>query len=99
MPRLPGCPGRFQEAGLPLHRDVLRLEIVEHAVVTALAADSALLRATEGRRRIADQATVQADHAKLQRFADPKAACQISGVDVADQSMLGRVRVPERLRL
>src|ERR1019366_6485111 len=88
-----------RDVPLPLYGDVLRLEVVEHAVVTTFATDPALLRAAEGGRGIADKAPVQTDHAKLQRLTDAQATCQVAGVDVADEPMLGSVGQGDGLRL
>ena len=55
--------------------------------------------AAERGRRVADQAAVEADHAGLERLADPQAAGQVAGVDVGDQAVLGVVGQPDRLVL
>ena len=50
-----------------------------------------LLHAAERRRRVGHDAAVEADHAGLQRLADPQPAAQVAGVDVGDQPELGVV--------
>ena len=52
-----------------LDRRVLRLEVLLDALVAALAAEARLLDAAERRRRVRDDALVQADHAGLERLA------------------------------
>src|SRR5205807_1814753 len=82
---------------LPLDGDVLALQILEHALVAALAADAALLGAAERRGRVGDDAAVEPDHAGVQRLGDAQALGQVGGVDVGDQPVLGVVGQPDRL--
>src|SRR5437667_1925165 len=86
----PAKPRRF--ALLPVGRDVLGLEELQQSLVRTLAADTALLDATEGCRRIRDEATVQADHAGLDRLGDRQALGQVARIDVGGESAIRPVR-------
>src|SRR6185312_16237662 len=68
-------------AALPLRRDVLRLEEFGHAFAAALAADAARLDAAEGRRRIGDDAAIEADHAEFELLRHFQAALDIAGIE------------------
>ena len=67
--------------------------------MATLTIDRALLGATERGGRITGEASVQTEHAKLQRFADAQATRQVYGVDVAHEPMLGGVGESDRLHL
>src|SRR6201999_1274972 len=53
----------FGRAISPARRDVLRFEVLVDPFESALAPQARLLDATERRRRIRDQASIQPDHA------------------------------------
>lgn len=53
---------------LEVHPDVLDLEVLLDALGATFAAKPALLDAAEWRRRVADHAAVEADHAGLERL-------------------------------
>src|SRR5882762_10199837 len=59
---------------LPIHRNVLRLHEFHQALMRALAADAGLLHAAEGRGRIGDEPTVEADHAEVELLGNAHAA-------------------------
>ena len=86
-------------SGLPVGGDVLRLGKLQQPVVGTLAADAGLLHPAERRGRVGDQAAIQPDHARLERFGDPQPAAQVARVDVGHQAELRRVRPPDRVRL
>ena len=71
-------PDHRRDPALPLDRDVLGLEKLHDAVMRALAADAGLLHAAERRRRIGDEAAVQADHAEIELFGEGQSALQIA---------------------
>src|SRR5215831_1420782 len=68
--RISRCARRL----LPRHRHVLRLLKFLHAFLRAFAAEAGLLGAAERRRRIGNEAPVQADHAEVELFRDAHAA-------------------------
>src|SRR5689334_11120352 len=72
-------------------RDVLGLEELLDAPMTALAAEPGLLDATERRADVRDQALVQADHAGLEPFAHAQRALDVTREDICDQTELGVV--------
>ena len=61
---------------------ILQLEPLLDSVLRALAADSGLLDAAEGRDLGRDEAGVDADDAGLQRLADPPDPTDVAGVEV-----------------
>ena len=60
--------------------------------MAALATEAALLDTTERRRRVGDERTVEADHARFKCLAEAQPTLQISGVHIGDQAILGGVR-------
>ena len=67
--------------------------------VRAFAADAGLLHAAERRRRIGDQAAVEADHAEIELLGDAHAAAQVLGVEIGDETVFGVVGALDRLVL
>ena len=59
---------------LPRQPDVLDFEVFVDTFGTALTAEAAVLHAAERRRRVGDDALVDADHAELQGLADLEGA-------------------------
>src|SRR4051794_38321520 len=73
----------------PIDRDVLRLHELHEALMRAFAAKTGLLGAAEWRRRVGDEAAVEADHAEVELFGDPHAAAQVLGVEIRHQPVFG----------
>ena len=71
---------------LDVQADVLGGQVLVDALEAALTPEAALLDATEGRRRVGDQALVQPDHAGLQPLDHPHRAGEIAGEHVGDQA-------------
>jgi pyruvate/2-oxoglutarate/acetoin dehydrogenase E1 component len=65
--------------------------------VAALAAETALLDATEWCCRIGDDRTVEADHARLERLAAAQSPLQVAGVHVGNEPVLRVVGQRDRL--
>src|SRR5215831_18656545 len=86
-------------SGSPLHGDVLRLGELQQAVVAPLPSQPGLLDPAERRRRVGHDAAVDADHAGLQRLADPQRPPQVGGVEVGDQAVLRVVGPADHVRL
>src|SRR5262245_58487033 len=81
----------------PCHRDVMRLQKLHQPFVRALASDTRLLHAAEGRGRIGDEPAVEPDHAELELLGDAHAAAHVLGVEVRDEAVLGIVRALDYL--
>src|SRR5688500_2381608 len=84
-------PAKSASAALHRNGHVLGLQVLEDALVAALAAEAGLLDAAERRRRVGDHALVEPDHAGLEPFADAQGALDVAGVDVGDEPVLGVV--------
>ena len=65
---------RRRNNGLPIHRDILRLEKFHQPFMRAFAADAALLHAAERRGRIGDETAIEADHAEIEFLRHAHAA-------------------------
>src|SRR5207344_2030789 len=83
----------------PVDGDVLRLGELQQPVVPSLAAQPGLLDTAERRCRVGHDATVDPDHAGLQRLADPQRPPEVSGVEVGDEAVLGVVGPADRVGL
>src|SRR5215470_6262460 len=81
----------------PVHSDVLGLGELEQAIVATLAAEPGLLHPAERCSGIAHHATVDADHAGLERLGDLQRPPQFGRVQVRDQAVLGVVGHRDRL--
>src|SRR6478736_131682 len=90
-------PSRFCCLPLPAHRHILRLEKFLHALLRAFAAEPRLLRAAERRRRIGDQAAIEADHAEIELLGHPHAAAQILCIEISNQAIFRIVGALDRL--
>src|SRR5579863_3607590 len=64
------------------HHHVFDFEIFFHAVMRAFAADAGFLDAAEGGNFGGDQAGIDADHARLQRFRHPPDAAEIASIEI-----------------
>src|SRR6056297_34031 len=78
-------------APLPAGRDVRGFHEFEHAFMPTLAAQAGLLDPAEGRRRIADQPAIEANHAVFQPLANLHGALEIAREDIGDKAILGGV--------
>src|ERR1039457_428977 len=83
----------------PGQGDVFALRELEQTVVTALTAEAALLDATERRRRVGYQRSVEPDHAVLERLAEAQPSLQIAGVHIGDEAVLGVIGQGDSLLL
>src|SRR5215204_1651206 len=83
--------------GGEVDRDVLRLEVLFEALVTALATETRLLDPAEGRGGVRDHALVQADHACLETLDHAERAPQVARVDVGYEAILRVVGRGDRL--
>src|SRR5215475_897358 len=81
----------------PVHGDVLGLGELEQALVATLAAEPGLLHPAERCSRIAHHATVDADHACLERLGYLQPPPQVGRVQVRDQAVIGVVGHRDRL--
>src|SRR6056297_2161821 len=86
-------------APLPTGRDVLRFHELKHAFMPAFTAQARLLHATEGRGGVADQTTVQADHAIVQPLADLQSALHVFREDIGDKAIFGVIGAADHLVL
>src|SRR5689334_4747512 len=80
----------------PGDAEVLRLEVLLDARAGSLAADPALLHTSERRGRVRDEAAVDADHAGVDRLAEPQRLGELAE-DVRRQPVLGVVDASEEL--
>src|SRR3712207_6658494 len=94
-------PASSLEWGLggEVDRDVLRLEVLFEALVTALSTETRLLDPAEGRGGVGDHALVQADHACLETLDHAERAPQVVRVDVGDEAVLRVIGRGNRLLL
>src|ERR1700722_12243194 len=92
----PSCGIRMSMSALslslsPTHRHVLRLHELHHALVSAFAADAALLGAAERCGGIGDEPAVEPDHAEVELFRHPQPTAQVLGVEIGDEAVFGVV--------
>src|SRR5579862_9934801 len=70
----------------PADRQVLDLEEVVDAVLGAFAAQARLLHAAEGRDLVGEDADVDADHARLDRFGDAEDAAHVARIEIRGEA-------------
>src|SRR5581483_2555654 len=90
-------PSNFCRLPLPAHRHILRLEEFHHPLVRPFAAKPGLLRAAERRRRIRNQAAVEADHSEIEFLRHPHAATEVLCIEISNQAVFRIVGPLDRL--
>src|SRR6056297_2989401 len=94
-----GAMMSLMSAPLPAGRDVLGFHELKHAFMPAFTAQARLLYATEGGGGVADQATVEADHAVFEPLTDLQRAFHIFGEDIGDKAVFGVIGAADDLVL
>src|SRR6056297_659369 len=94
-----GAMMSLMSAPLPAGRDVLGFHELKHAFMPAFTAQARLLHATEGGGGVADQTTVQADHAVFKPLADLKRAFEVFGENIGDKAVFGVIGAADDLCL
>src|SRR6056297_3094673 len=84
-----GAMMSLMSAPLPAGRDVLGFHELKHTFMPAFTPQARLLHATEGGGWVADQPTVQADHAVFEPFTDLQGAFHVSGKNIGNKAVFG----------